>query len=66
MYAYILLALQSPHSDVYGDFFDEGGLPKCRDEVVGLIEEKLIAHLSRLGKCAPRLPASERAVAATL
>jgi hypothetical protein len=53
---------------VYGNFFDDGGLPKCRDEVVGRIEdsEKLTAHLSRLGKGAPRLPASERAVAATL
>jgi hypothetical protein len=33
---------------------------------VGRIEEKLTAHLSRLGKGAPRLPASKRAVAATL
>jgi hypothetical protein len=54
------------HSDVYGNFFNDGGFPKCRDEVVGRIEEKLRAHLSRLGKGAPRLPASERTVAATL
>jgi len=58
--------IQSQNSDLYGNFFDDGGLPKCCDEVVGRIEEKLTAHLSRLGKDAPRLPASERAVAATL
>jgi hypothetical protein len=58
--------IQSQNSDLYGNFFDDGGLPKCCDEVVGRIEEKLTAHLSRLGKGAPRLPASERAVAATL
>jgi hypothetical protein len=45
-----LCELQSQHSDVYGNFFDDGGLPKCRDEVVGRIEKKLTAHLSRLGK----------------
>ena len=56
--------LQSQHSDVYDNFFDDGGLPKCHDEVVVRIEGKLTAHLSHLGKGAPRLPASERAVAA--
>jgi hypothetical protein len=58
--------LQSQHPDLYSNFSDAGGLPKCRDEVVDRIEEKLRAHLSRLGKGAPRLPASERTVAATL
>ena len=38
--------LQSQHCDVYDNFFDDGGVQKCRDEVVGRVEEKHLKSIA--------------------
>ena len=38
--------LQSQHCDVYDNFFDDGGVQKCCDEVVGRVEEKHLKSIA--------------------
>ncbi len=35
---------------LYSDFFKNGGVPACTDEVVKAVEDKVAEHLERLGK----------------
>ena len=61
-----LMSVEGVGDSIYGDFFRGGGMPTCGSEVVQSVEAKLVQHLDRLGKGAPRLPASARTVSQTL
>ena len=61
-----LMIVAGVDDSIYGDFFRGGGMPTCGSEVVQSVEAKLVQHLDRLGKGAPRLPASARTIAQTL
>jgi len=61
-----LMSVEGVGDSIYGDFFHKGGMPACGSEVVQSVEAKLMQHLDRLGKGAPRLSASARTVAQTL
>ena len=61
-----LMIVEGVDDSIYGDFFRGGGMPTCGSEVVQSVEAKLVQHLDRLGKGAPRLPASARTVSQTL
>ena len=53
-----------PHlgGEIYSDFFKMNGIPKGLEIVVEAVESKLLRHLQRLGKGAPRLLGFERTV----
>jgi hypothetical protein len=53
-------------SPMYRNFFEVGGAPRCIDEVVHSIDNKLCHHLQRLGKGKPYLSKRDRTVHKTL